>query len=49
MTSTPTGFLDTCKKLETVTFAQNSQMTSIGDRFITGDPLIQQIVLPEGV
>lgn len=49
MTSVPNEFLISCRKLETVTFVQNSQVTSIGDSFVSGCPLIQQIVLPEGV
>jgi hypothetical protein len=49
MTSVPDGFLSSCKKLETVTFAQNSQVTSIGRNFVSDCPLVQQIVLPEGV
>jgi hypothetical protein len=49
MTSVPDSFLTSCKKLETVTFAQNSQVTSIGKNFVNSCPLVQQIVLPEGV
>ena len=49
MTSVPDFFLTGCKKLETVTFAQNSQVTSIGKNFVSNCPLVQQIVLPEGV
>ena len=49
MTSVPDFFLTGCKKLETVTFAQNSQVTSIGRSFVSDCPLVQQIVLPEGV
>ena len=49
MTSVPNDFLISCKKLETVTFAQNSQVTSIGNNFVSNCPLVQQIVLPEGV
>lgn len=49
MTSVPNDFLVSCKKLETVTFAQNSQVTSIGNNFVVDCNLVQQIVLPEGV
>lgn len=49
MTSVPNEFLTSCKKLETVTFAQNSQVTSIGNNFVVDCHLVQQIVLPEGV
>ena len=49
MTSVPNDFLNSCKKLETVTFAQNSQVTSIERNFVSDCPLVQQIVLPEGV